>query len=102
MFSRSFSFTLKVCALLVLPVLIAAFVLLAAPAGFGPEPAEAANVALLLGIIYARDLRRYEMADKHLTRSMAALRDQPRREQCAQWLRDVRATLGRSAPEPDL
>ena len=35
MFSRSFSLTLKVCALLVLPVLIAAGVLLLGPAGFG-------------------------------------------------------------------
>ncbi len=46
MFSRPFSFTLKVCALLVLPVLIAAFVLLSSPAGFGlgePQSAEAAT-----------------------------------------------------------
>ncbi len=60
---------------------------------------EAGNVRLLLGIIYARDLRQYEVADKHLTQSLAALRDQARREQCFQWLTNVRTALGRPAPE---
>ena len=47
MFSRSFSLPLKVCALLVLPVLIAAGAFLSGPAGFGPEPrsAEAAQLS---------------------------------------------------------
>ncbi|MCH8064196.1 MAG: FG-GAP repeat protein, partial [Chloroflexi bacterium] len=45
MFSRSFSSTVKLCALLVLPVLIAAGVLLSGPAGFGPEP-QSAEAAL--------------------------------------------------------
>jgi tetratricopeptide (TPR) repeat protein len=60
---------------------------------------EAGNVRLLLGIIYARDLRQYEVADEHLTKSMAALRDQARRDQCFQWLTNVRTALGRPAPE---
>lgn len=60
---------------------------------------EAGNVRLLLGIIYARDLREYEVADEHLTKSLAALRDKARREQCLQWLTNVRTALGRPAPE---
>lgn len=63
------------------------------------ESSEASNVQLLLGIIYARDLRQLEAADKHLTQSMRALRDQNRRSQCLQWLKDVRTALGRPAPE---
>ena len=47
MFSRSFTFTLKLCALLVLPVLIAAFVLLSGPAGFGTGEPQSAEAALL-------------------------------------------------------
>ena len=45
MFSRMVPSTLKVCALLVLPVLIAAAALLSGPAGFRPKPhsAEAAT-----------------------------------------------------------
>ena len=64
-----------------------------------PHSRETANIQLLLGIIYARDLRQYEVADKHLTRSLEALHDEGRRAQCLQWLRDVRAALGGSAPE---
>jgi len=63
-----------------------------------PHSSEAANVRLLLGIICARDLREYELADKHLSESIRTLRDETRREQCLQWLRNVRAVLGR--PEP--
>ena len=64
-----------------------------------PLSTEASDVRLLLGIIYARDLREYEVADKHLTESMGRLRDQARRDQCFQWLKIVRAALGRPAPE---
>ncbi len=60
---------------------------------------ETDNVRLLLGIIYARDLSQYENADKHLTRSMATLRAGARREQCVEWLRNVRIALGRPAPD---
>lgn len=64
-----------------------------------PQSSEASNVRLLLGIILARDLRDYERADRLLTTSMNVLRDDRRRSQCLQWLRDVRAALGRPAPE---
>ena len=60
---------------------------------------EASEVRLLLGIVYARDLRQYEAADKHLSRSYEGLAEGPRKKQCSQWLRDVRAALGRPAPE---
>ncbi len=61
--------------------------------------AEAVNVRLLLGIIYARDLRQYETADKHLTHCFEALSDDTRRRQCYHWLQTVRAVLGRPVPE---
>lgn len=64
-----------------------------------PRALEAGEVRFLLGIIYARDLRQFEAADKHLSESWAALREGARRDQCLQWLRDVRAALGRAAPE---
>jgi len=60
---------------------------------------ELANVKLLLGIIYARDLAQFEAADKHLSESFEALRDDERRSQCLQWLQNVRSALGRPAPE---
>jgi len=64
-----------------------------------PTSSEAGNVRLLLGIIYARDLREYEAADQELSRSLTGLRDAERRAQCFRWLSDVRAALGRPAPE---
>jgi tetratricopeptide (TPR) repeat protein len=64
-----------------------------------PQSQEADNVRLLLGIIYARDLRQYEFADKHLTHIWGVMRDEKRRDQCLLWLRQVRAALGRPAPE---
>lgn len=64
-----------------------------------PDAAEAPNVRFLLGIIYARDLRQYEAADRYLTQGMSQLRDAARRAQCREWLELVRAALGRPAPE---
>jgi membrane associated rhomboid family serine protease len=64
-----------------------------------PRSNDTRDVRLLLGIIYARDLRQYEEADKHLSQSLDELRDDRRREQCLGWLRDVRAALGRPAPQ---
>jgi hypothetical protein len=52
-------------------------------------------VRLLLGIIYARDLRFYEAAEKHLAESLDTLTDAKRREQCETWLAVVREALGR-------
>lgn len=65
-----------------------------------PEAGETPNVRLLLGIIHARDLQQYELAERLLTECMRGLRDDERREQCQLWLRNVRTALGR--PEPDL
>jgi membrane associated rhomboid family serine protease len=64
-----------------------------------PRSPEHADIRLLLGIIYARDLRRYEEADKLLTESMERLVGADRRAQCLSWLGNVRASLGRPAPE---
>lgn len=64
-----------------------------------PQSREYQNVRLLLGIIYARDLKQFETADEHLTRSMEKLHEPQRRAQCLEWLREVRAALGRPAPE---
>ncbi|MBU0719439.1 MAG: rhomboid family intramembrane serine protease [Planctomycetes bacterium] len=60
---------------------------------------EAANIRLLLGIIYTRDLQQHEVADEYLTKSLATLRDEARRTQCLEWLGNVRAVLGRPAPQ---
>jgi membrane associated rhomboid family serine protease len=64
-----------------------------------PSSPEAGNVRLLVGIIFARDLGEFEAADRYLTESMRGLRDDARREQCVEWLANVRAALGRPAPE---
>ena len=64
-----------------------------------PNTTEARDIRLLVGIIYARDLRQYETADRHLTRCFETLRDDARRKQCLQWLSSVRAALGQPAPE---
>jgi len=65
-----------------------------------PRSREGNDVRLLLGIIYARDLRQYETADKYLTQSMEALHDDRRRAQCLEWLASVRTALGKAAPDP--
>jgi len=64
-----------------------------------PRSIELPNVRLLLGIVYARDLAQYEAADKHLSESLERLRDEDRKSQCLEWLRNVRAALGRPLPE---
>lgn len=64
-----------------------------------PRSGEASDIRLLVGIIYARDLRQFEAADEHLTRSLETLRDASRREQCMEWLRSVRVALDRPLPE---
>jgi membrane associated rhomboid family serine protease len=60
-----------------------------------PQSSEVDEVRLLLGIIYARDLRQYETAEKHLSRSLKRLNEGPRRAQCLQWLQEVRLALGK-------
>lgn len=64
-----------------------------------PRSNDTTDIKLLLGIIYARDLHQFEVADKHLTESMNSLRDEKRRNQCFEWLTRVREALGKSAPE---
>lgn len=60
---------------------------------------ECSNIRLLLGIIYARDLQQYEVAETHLAQTLESLHDQGRRDQCAEWLRQVRAAIRRPATE---
>lgn len=66
-----------------------------------PNSVEAENVRFLLGIIYARDLKRFEAADEYLTKTWETMRDRERREQCYRWLADVRAALDRPVPDPN-
>jgi len=63
-----------------------------------PNSEESPNISLLVGIIFARDLHHPESADRHLTQALEALHDAQRRAQCLDWLREVRAVLGRPAP----
>ena len=63
---------------------------------YGDSP-EAQEVHLLVGIIYARDLRQYEAAERHLERCRLRLTDQGRREQCTEWLATVRSAMGKPA-----
>lgn len=58
---------------------------------------ELAEVRLLVGIIYARDLQQYEIAKDHLVQAADQLRDTKRRAQCTEWLKDVRAALSGGA-----
>ena len=64
-----------------------------------PQSVEVGNVGLLLGIIYARDLKKFDEAEPYLAGAMDALRDEERRAQCGEWLERVRAALGNSEVE---
>ena len=66
---------------------------------YAPSP-EADQVELLLGIIYVRDLKQYEVAQGHLRHLLERFTDEKRREQCQHWLNVVNEALGRGAPEP--
>jgi membrane associated rhomboid family serine protease len=57
--------------------------------------AESEEVRLLLGIIYARDLRQFEASERHLQGSLQRLSDPARRAQCQDWLAQVRHALGK-------
>lgn len=65
---------------------------------YGADP-EAHEVRLLVGIIYARDLHQYEAAERHLAAAHEKLTDPARREQCTQWLSEVRAVLGKNGSD---
>lgn len=62
-----------------------------------PNSPESDAVKLLLGIIYARDLQQYEVAEGHLRQSLEKLTDERRREQARRWLEIVDQALGRPA-----
>jgi len=64
---------------------------------YGSDP-ESHEVRMLVGIIFARDLHQYEAAERHLAAAYQKLSDSSRRGQCMQWLSQVRAALGRTAP----
>lgn len=61
---------------------------------------EADEVELLLGIIYARDLQQYELADAHLRLVLERVANDTRRDQCRHWLEVAAQALGRPSPEP--
>lgn len=65
-----------------------------------PKSPDRADIQLLVGIIYARDLRQYETAEKRLTDALSALQDNRRKEQCEQWLASVQAALGKDHHSP--
>lgn len=60
---------------------------------------EVDEVRLLLGIIYARDLQRFQAAEQKLTESLNRLNEGPRRDQCLQWLEVARNALGKRAAD---
>jgi membrane associated rhomboid family serine protease len=59
---------------------------------------EADEISLLLGIIYARDLQRYEEAEKRLAATLNHLSGE-RQSQCREWLDTVRRALGKENPD---
>ena len=61
--------------------------------------AEALDVRLLLGIIYARDLEQYEAAERHLTDVKDRLTGDRRIAQHREWLSVVLTQLGRPSTE---
>jgi len=64
-----------------------------------PTAPEAVHVRLMLGIIYARDLQQYEVAEGHLTLCLNQLTDNKRRQQCQHWLNVVAQAQGKPGPE---
>ncbi len=63
------------------------------------EGVETDEIRLLLGIIYARDLKQYQAAEKHLSRCSEKLKSGSRREQCMEWLDLARRATGRPATD---
>ncbi len=62
---------------------------------YGSTSPEADEIRLLLGIIYARDLRQYEAAERHLEAAWKKCSQGTRRTQCFDWLNKVRQALGK-------
>lgn len=63
---------------------------------YGQSP-EADHVKLLLGIIYARDLQQYEVAEAHLSQLLDRIHDEKRLAQCRHWLDVALQGLGKPA-----
>jgi membrane associated rhomboid family serine protease/TolA-binding protein len=59
-----------------------------------PDSPDADEIRLLVGIIYARDLGQFGLAEKFLSAVMGRFAEGPRRDQAERWLRDVRAAMG--------
>lgn len=64
-----------------------------------PSSPDVPHIKLLLGIIYARDLHQYEIAEEHLRQAIDLTTDDRRREQARHWLSIAAEGLGRPAPE---
>lgn len=64
-----------------------------------PSSPEANHVKLLLGIIYARDLHQFEVAEEHLKGSLDRITDDRRREQAEHWLKVAGEALGRPSQQ---
>jgi membrane associated rhomboid family serine protease len=64
-----------------------------------PNAPDADHVKLLLGIIYARDLQQYEVAEAHLTQLLERFTDEKRLDQCRHWLKIAAAGLGHDVPD---
>lgn len=62
-----------------------------------PSSPETPHIKLLLGIIYARDLHQYEVAQEHLKQCLDRITDDRRRDQAQHWLRIADEALGRPA-----
>jgi len=61
-----------------------------------PTAADADQVRLLLGILFARDLGQYETARRYLTEALPNLHDARRRQQCEEWLAVANEALGQT------
>lgn len=60
-----------------------------------PNTPDATEIRLLLGIIYARDLKQYEVAEGHLRQALENITDERRKEQCRHWLNVVAEAMGK-------
>lgn len=64
-----------------------------------PTAQEADQVRLLLGILYARDLHQYEIAESHLAKLLGKLQDSRHEEKCRYWLNVALTSLGKPGLE---
>jgi membrane associated rhomboid family serine protease len=60
-----------------------------------PSSPEGPHLKLLLGIIYARDLQQYEVAQAHLRQALERITDERRREQALHWLSIADEAMGK-------